>query len=69
MFCLKCNAELEPIKGLDKEEFYLRYGGRDQQAFSCPNGCPGLWTETSLESTRLNRIRIRRKQQLLREEL
>lgn len=69
MNCLKCQAELEPVEGLDGQNFRLRYGKKDEEVGVCPNGCPGLWTKTSLRISELNRIRLKKVRQRLRQEL
>ena len=71
MNCLKCGAELvSDIEGLEKDsKFRLRYGRGDEEVYTCPNGCGGLWTETSLRLAKLHRKRRKLKLQRLRAEL
>lgn len=69
MNCLKCGAELELVENLGGDGvFRLRYGKKDEEAGICPNGCSGLFTETSLRRTASLRERLK-KRQLLRQEL
>ena len=49
MKCPKCNRGMTPIcyDTKNKIRFRLQYKDKREVAFTCDNGCPGLWTETS----------------------
>jgi len=62
MKCPKCDGLLESSTG-EERAFKLQYGKRYEPTYICSAGCPGLWTETSIElyqkMVQMRRIRAR----------
>lgn len=63
MNCRLCNAELEPhFQDEEKKQtFKLQYGKRWEVVHTCPNDCPGLWTETNMKDYWAMRARLKKK--------
>lgn len=47
MNCPKCCNPLEPSTD-GEQAFKLQYGRKWEPTYICSDGCPGLWTETSI---------------------